>query len=155
MQDQKNFKDFAEQIKKGSIEIINQDVLVIDNYPMGFKKCTMTFKKTFNRNGAIIERTSQFNGKISKPKTTTATLKNIFVYDKELKRHFIVDFGIHGSFCLYTTAFFNANGVYKEYYFSDVEPQYIENAKKNGGSEYLIKKKEDFDTIKEFFKEVV
>lgn len=153
MLDKENLKDFAEQIRKGNIEIIDKDVLIIENYPMGFKRGTMSFKKTFNRNGAIIERTSQFNGKISKPKKTTATLKNIFVFDKELKKHFIIDF-TGRSYCVNTTNFFNANGIFKEYYFANVEPEYLQKPETEGG-QVLLKKKQDFDTIQEFFKGVV
>jgi len=107
---------FEEQIKKGMIEVINKDVLIIKDYPFGFKTCEMTFKKTFNRNGQIIERTSNFNGKISKPKKTTSSRINIFVYDKELKRHFILCFD--GLNFTITNTNFKVGGVYEEYYYS-------------------------------------
>lgn len=104
-----------EQIKKGLIEVINEDVLIIKDYPFGFKKCEMTFKKVFNRNGQIIERTSNINGKISKPKKTTASRINIFIYDKELKRHFILR--VSGlSLSVYNTNF-KCGGVYENYYY--------------------------------------
>ena len=107
--------NFKEQIKKGFIEVINQDILIIKNYPFGFKKCEMTFKKTLNRNGQIIERTSNIKGKISKPKKTTSSRINIFIYDREIKRHFILS--INGlSLSLYNTNF-KCGGVYEEYYY--------------------------------------
>lgn len=106
---------FKEQIKKGLIEVINENVLIIPNYPFGFKTCEMTFKKTKNRNGQIIERTSNLNGKISKPKKTTASRINIFIYDKELKRHFILS--VNGlSLTIYNTNF-KSGGVYEECFF--------------------------------------
>ena len=75
----------VETIKTDISHLIRQDVLVIDNYPMGFKRCTMTFKKTTNRNGYIVERTSLFNGKVSKPKKNTASNNLTFIYDTDLK----------------------------------------------------------------------
>ena len=107
--------NFKEQINKGLIEVINEDVLIIKNYPFGFKKCYMTFKKVFNRRGQIIERTSLFNGKISKPKKTTSSRINIFIYDRELKKHFILS--VNGlSLSVYNTSF-KCGGVYEDYYF--------------------------------------
>ena len=115
-----NLKDFSEQIKKGLIEVINEDILIIKNYPYGFQKCIMTFKKSQNRNGQIIERTSEINGKISKPKKTTASRINIFIYDKELKRHFILS--VHGlSLTIYTTQFKCSNLIYNEYYYNLID----------------------------------
>lgn len=115
---------FVEQIQNGNIEVIDKDVLVIENYPMGFKTCQMTFKKANNRNGQIIERTSLFNNRVSKPKKTTSCSMNIFIYDKTLKRHFII--AVNGiAMCIYTTAFMNDSRIYKEYFF-------------NGGEEHKI-----------------
>ncbi len=109
-------KDFKEQIKKGLIEVINEDILIIKNYPFGFKTCEMTFKKSYNRNGQIIERISNLNGKISKPKKTTSSRINIFIYDKEFKRHFILS--INGlDMSIYNTNF-KCGGVYSKYYYS-------------------------------------
>lgn len=142
--DKENLKDFAEQIVKGNIEIIDKDTLVIENYPYGYKTCEMTFKKTRNRNGEIIERTSKVNGKISKPKKTTSCRINIFVYDKELKRHFIVCVNAM-NFCLFTTSFFNANAVYKEYYFSHVSKEYQH--------ELAQKNRKDYRILLDFFKD--
>ena len=137
---------FEEQIKKGVIEVINKDVLIIQNYPMGFKKCVMTFKKTYNRNGLIIERTSLFNGKTSKPKKTTATKYIVFFYHKELKRHFFLTKGEYTSISLYNTAFFNANDVFKEYGYSSVDEEY-RNHPDN------IKRHNDYLIVYEFFKD--
>ena len=109
-------KDFKEQIKKGNIEVIDQNSLIIENYPYGFKTCKMTFNKIKNRNGQIISRTSDLNGKISKPKKTTSARLNIFIYDKELKRHFILM--VNGlSMSIYNTNF-KMGGVYETSYFN-------------------------------------
>ena len=142
-----NLKDFVEHIKKGFINIIETEKLILNDYPYGFKKCIMTFEKVNNRNGQIIKRTSEFNGKISQPKTTTATDINFFVFDKELQRHFIVDYR-NEIYTLFTTNFFNANGIYKEYYFSEVSEKYL-------GNEYNDKKQADYLILADFFKDSI
>lgn len=126
----------GDQIKKGVIKVITDDVLIIDNYPMGFKTCQMTFKKAKNRNGAIIERTSLFNGKTSKPKKTTAYKDNFFIYDEELKKHFIVSISGFCTFTIYTTSFYNANADYENYYISPTSKEYVCEA--NDNEEYFL-----------------
>ena len=133
-------KDFAEHIKKGVVKVINEDVLIIENYPMGFKKCQMTFKKTQIRTGQSIYRTSLFNGKTSKPKKLTASRLNIFAYDEELKRHFIIEV-TNIDFRITTTAFKSANGVFKEHSYSYVEKEYQshpDNKKRAEGYKILL-----------------
>lgn len=136
--------NFADQIKNGNIEIINQDTLIIENYPYGFKTCKMTFNKKFNRNGQIIERFSEINGKTSKPKKTTAYRINIFVYDKQLKRHFIVCIDAM-NFCLYTTNFYNANAVFENYHFSYTSKEYQHD--------HALKSRKEYRILLDFFKD--
>ena len=108
-------KDLKEQIRKEVIEVIDENTLIIENYPYGHKTCKMTFNKITNRNGQIIERSSEMNGKISKPKKTTSSRINIFIFDKEIKRHFILS--INGlSLSVYNTNFL-MGGAYETSYF--------------------------------------
>jgi len=134
----KELINFSEQIKKGNIEVIDKDKLIIENYPLGFNnKCIMTFEKAQNRNGQIIKRYSNINGKISKPKKTTANRLNIFVYDKELKKHFIVS--VSGTdFSLYASNLLNANATYQKYYFSYEGTDYQHELNIKSRTEYAI-----------------
>ena len=49
MENKTELKDFTEQIKKGFIEVIDLNKLIIEDYPYGFKKCKMVFNKVRNR----------------------------------------------------------------------------------------------------------